>query len=190
MLRQSLNRNRDGKLNIRLLVLLGLLLLVGAAFLYDKYSLVPSNNEKITKVMQEVTLSLNDGNRKAVEEIVGINPSNIYQHGSLEVVQYRFPRGLPFYPGQVLDVAYNGDAIAIVKNTELTPELLDQLKPASTLGKLDRDNRDETILSGVGGGGGGRDRSSDNNEEDAESSDENSDEGTDSDEASSETDDS
>ena len=150
---EKLNKQRKGKANIRLLILLGLLVLVGAAFLYDKYALMPDATEKINKVINDVTLSLNDGNRKQVEEIVGIQPSNKFQHGKLEVVQYRFPRGLPFYPRPILDVAYDGNAIAHVKGHEITAEWLDQNKPTMMIGDLDRDNRDETKVVGVGGGG-------------------------------------
>ena len=154
MLRNKKLRSRLGKANVRLLILLGLLVLVGAAFLYDKYSLMPAAEEKINKVLNDVTLSLNDGNRKEVEEIVGIQPSNTYQHGKLEVVQYRFPRGLPFYPRPILDIAYDGNAIAHVEPNEITPEWLDQNKPNMKIGDLNRDSRDETRIVGVGGGGG------------------------------------
>lgn len=168
---------RQGKANVRLLILLGLLVLVGAAFLYDKYSLMPAATDKINTVLNEVTLSLNDGNRKAVEEIVGMKPSNTFKHGNLEVVQYRFPRGLPFYPRPILDVAYDGNAIAFVKPHELTPEWLDQNKPTIMVGDLDRDNRDESKIVGLGGGGGSTAETNDDQTSDASPDD--SDDGSD-----------
>ena len=157
---KSRHIDRTGKMNIRLVVLLLVLLVVGAAFLYDKYVLLPSAQEKIEMVANDVTMSLNDGNRKQVEDIVGIAPAAEFKHKGLDVVQYRFSRGLPFYPRPILDIAYRDGAIVRVKTTELTPEILDGLANVDDVRPLDREGRESVQLIGLGGGGNSGDSTS------------------------------
>ena len=188
--KNKIMHERSGKANVRLLILLGLLALVAAAFLYDKYSLMPAAETKINKVLNDVTMSLNDGNRQQVEEIVGIEPSNTFKHGNLEVVQYRFPRGLPFYPKPELDIAYDGNAIAFVKPHEITTEWLDANRPTNMVGDLDRDNRDESKIVGLGGGRSGSSAKTEDDEDKSDESagDDGSDDETSSDDESSDSD--
>lgn len=165
----SFNRfRRTGKVNIRLLVLLILLFGVGAAFLYDKYFLLPGAQSKIEKVANEVTLSLNDGNRKQVEEIVGMLPSNEFKHRGMDVVQYRFARGLPFYPRPILDVAFKKGAIVRVSTSELTPEVLNTLEPVNKVLEGHKDDRESVYAIGSGGARGPR-KKSNSGEEDTNS---------------------
>ena len=147
MRKGEMQHQRFGKANLRLIILLGLFILVGSAFLYDKFVLLPSAHEKTRKVVEDVTLSLNVDNRKDVEQIVGISAAKEFKHNDLDVVQYRFPRGLPFYPKPMLDVAYRGGAIVHVRTSELTPEILDSFdaKRQSANANAAKRNKDEKL---------------------------------------------
>ena len=121
---QSAHRKKKTAL-IRQCILVVVLVLMIAAFLYDKYVLLPSANEKINKVMNEVSLKISDKNREQVNEIVQIEPANTFEHNGIEIAQYRFPRALPFLKRPPLDVGYKGDAIAVLRQEPITKEYLD-----------------------------------------------------------------
>jgi hypothetical protein len=125
--------------NIRQWVLVGILLLVLAAFVYDKYILFPEAEEKINKFTEQVTLTLNEKNREQVHELFGFKPASTFTYRGLEVEQYRFRRGLPFIPRPVLDIAYQGNTIAFYRITDpIDNAYIDQQMPATKIDeKLD-----------------------------------------------------
>ncbi|MEM9409793.1 MAG: hypothetical protein AAGA30_01690 [Planctomycetota bacterium] len=121
--------------SIRQFVLVGILIVVLAAFLYDKYVLIPSADKKINQIATEVSMKLSPENRKQVHEIVGISPASKFEHNGVEVEQYRFPRGLPFFPRPVLDIAYDGDTMIFFRQEPMDEAYIDAQKPKT---KIDR----------------------------------------------------
>ncbi len=115
--------------NIRLIVLVVILLIVGSGYLYDQYVLMPSVEERITKVTTEVTMSLTPENQKQVHDIVQMDPTEVTEYKGYEIEKYRFPRGLPFFEGRSLDIAYKGGAIAFFTLEPMTEEYIDSKMP-------------------------------------------------------------
>ena len=127
------NKKQKSSSGIRQIVLLLLLFLMVGLFLFDKYKLTPDAEAKIDKVMEEVSLKISENNRTEIEEIVGFKPSSVFEHKGLQVAQYKFPRAIPFIlpASKRLDVAYRGDAIAMMRDTKpyITKEALDAQFP-------------------------------------------------------------
>lgn len=108
-----------GKTNYRQWVLIGILIVVGAAFLYDKYVLLPSATEKIEKI----TTGTQD--QAQVHEIAGMKPVKVFEYKGFEIEQYEFSRGLPFYPKPILDVAYKSEKIAFFSREHMDEKFID-----------------------------------------------------------------
>lgn len=137
---------------LRQWILIGLLLLVLAAFLYDKYVLMPSAQAKIDQIENEVTRKISDQNRTQVHDIVGRQPTSTFTYDGIEVEQYRFPRGLPFYPRPVLDIAYRGDAIAFYRITDpIDKSYIDSQNPKTEIDTSLREDTGEPQIMGAGG---------------------------------------
>lgn len=133
---------------VRQFVLYGVLLLVLTAFLVDKYHLMPSAQAKIKLMENELTKELNDENRNLVHEKIGI-PNSTFTYKGLEVEQYRFARGLPFYQKPVLDIAYKGGAIAFYSLEPMTNDYINS--KISTTKILDSKEGERNIkIIGVG----------------------------------------
>ena len=118
--------------NIRQIVLVLILVVVLAAFLYDKYVLIPSATAKINEVVSTVSLKLSEENRQQIHDVVGIKPSNTFTYKGYEVEQYRFPRGLPGFPRPILDVAYQGNTMAFFRQTPIDNAYIDSQRPIFT----------------------------------------------------------
>lgn len=141
--------------NIRQLVLVAILFIVLAAFLYDKYVLEPSSMKKIDEIVNKVTLKLSEENRQQVHDILGFGPSNTFTYKGYEVEQYRFPRGLPGFPGRVLDVAYQGNTMAFYRqNDPMDNAFIDSKTAGNTAvdSSLKEDPGEPTRLNFGGGG--------------------------------------
>lgn len=140
------------KSNLRQLILVGILLVVLGAFLYDKYVLMPSAEEKINRIIDEVATALNEQNREQVREIAGVNPAKTFEHRGYSIDQYRFPRGLPFYPRPVLDIAFDPDnAIAFLSQTPMTPEYVESKMPKMKIETSEPGERKNLIATPAGG---------------------------------------
>ena len=156
---------------IRQVVLVGVLFIVLAAFLYDKYVLEPSSLKKIDEIVNKVSLKLSEENRQQIHDILGFKPSNTFEYKGYEVEQYRFPRGLPGFPGRVLDIAYQGDTMAFFRQEEpMDNAFIDSKRAAVTIvdSSLKEDPGKPTRLN-FGGGGrppGNNNKKPDNKDDD------------------------
>ncbi len=113
------------KANYRQWILIAVLVFVGAAFLYDKYVLLPSATEKINEITNNITASLSADNKQQVHDLIGMKPSEVVDYKGLEIERYKFPRGLPFYPKPILDIAYKDGAISFFSREHMTEEYID-----------------------------------------------------------------
>ena len=56
-----------------------------------------------------------------------------FEHNGIQVEQYRFPRGLPFFPKPVLDVAYDGDTLAFFRQEPIDNAYIDSQRPVTKI---------------------------------------------------------
>ncbi len=143
-------QEKKSSFGVRQFILFGVLLLVLTAFLVDKYHLMPSAQKKIELMENEITKELNDENRNMVHERIG-KPNSTFTYKGLEIEQYRFARGLPFYRKPVLDIAYKGGAIAFYSLEPITNEYVDSKLSTTKVSDLKEGERDIEII-GVGMG--------------------------------------
>jgi len=129
------SKKTAGKTNYRQWILIGILVFVGAAFLYDHFVLMPSATEKINKITDS------SQNQSDVHEIAGMKPMEVYEYKGFEIERYEFPRGLPFYPKPILDVAYKSEKIAFFSREHMDEAFIDSRTSVS----ISTEERDKNL---------------------------------------------
>ena len=138
---------KEKKSNLRVFILLGLLLVVGACFLYDKYVLLPSAEASFEQFVEKVADRMSPSNKEDTHEILGFGPFDSFEYKGLTVERYDFPRGLPFYPGAKLDVAFKDGALFCFRQDRITEQFLDERLPHA---KVTEGERGRLEASAVG----------------------------------------
>ena len=109
---------------VRLGVLLLLLVLIGGAFVYDRFVLVPAGEETVKRVA-DVCLQKN-ATRDQVQAAAGIAPTSTETLGIYEVENYSFGRILPNLPGYTISVIYQDGNVT----ESITPGISDEERKA------------------------------------------------------------
>lgn len=109
----------------RMTILLGLLVLVGAGFYYDRFVLAPQTERKINDAFSLMT---KDGevSKKEVAEKLGFAASNVENRDGYEIETYEFKRALPLIKGDYLSVIYENDSLVNILHNK--PYALEAVK--------------------------------------------------------------
>ena len=156
-------KSKNKAQTIRQIVLVAILFIVLAAFLYDKYVLIPGAQEKINEITNKVSLKLSNENRQQIHDIIGFKPTDTFEHNGYEIEQYRFPRGLPGFHRPILDIGFKGDTMAFFRQEPIDNAFIEL---QGGIAEIDHSRMEDPGTPAFMGAGGGRPPNNNNSDED------------------------